>query len=220
MAKSDIKLKIKSWRECPIDTYYKIVEVIEDEAISNGERDIKLISILCGVDEDKIWDMNITDVRQLISDMNWLNDFEFDRQAKYKKLVLDEKLYVIEPDLQKFTAAQYIDFQTLWAKKDLKTYFGNILACFIIPKGKKYGEGYDVQALANSIRRELDIITANEILFFSQNKFLNLIKAIRTYLKLNLIKNQRKLDKEGKIRLERYTQMKWNNILDGLVVWT
>lgn len=217
---TDTKLKIHSWKECPIDTYYEIVDVIEDESLSPAEKDIKIISILSFEDENKIWDMDITVVRDLIAQSAWINSFDMDTKAKYKKLVLAEQQYTIDTNLEHFTTAQYIDFQTFWAKKDMKNYMHNILACFIIPKGKKYGKDYDVSETANIIRKNLDIQSAQEILFFSQHKYLNLIRALRTYLILTMKAQMRKIKPEKRKMVEEMMEAKWNDIITGSHVWT
>lgn len=211
----DIEVKIKSWRDCHIDTYFEIVDVLEQEDLSAAEKDIKILSILCDVDEDTIWSMDISKAKELISQAAWVNNFDFDQNAKYKKLILNGQTYTIDTNLEHFTTAQYIDFQTFWAKKDMRNYMGNLLACFVIPKGKKYADGYDVAELANLITSELDIVSAQEILFFSQRRLLTSIQALRTYLMLQMRKMKKKLTKEDYELLEAATLVRWNNIIDG-----
>lgn len=218
MAKSDVKLQIKSWKECPIDTYYEIVDVLNEESISQGEKEIKILAILCNVDEDVIWDLDITKAKELMSQTAWVNEFKIDQKAKYKNIIMNGQKYTIADNLDNFTTAQYIDFQTFWAKKDNKQYLGNILACFIIPKGKKYGNDYDVSEVAQTIRKEIDIVTAQEILFFSHRKLLDSMKALRTYLKLQMIRMKKKLSQENYLKMLAATEMRWNDIIDGLLV--
>ena len=215
-----ITIKLTSWKDVCINTYYDIADIIDEEGLTEYEKNIKVLAIICGVDEDDIWNLPITEVRALISQCEWINHFDFNKNMKFKKMSLNNEKYIIDADLQHFTAAQYIDFQTLWAKKDLKTYYGNILACFIIPKGKHYGEGYDIAELANDIRETISIVTANEILYFFLEECLSSIRAIKIYLDFMMKKVMKKQKNPAALKQMMEAAKKWTEIqqiiLDGL----
>lgn len=217
----DIDLKIHSWQEVSINTYYDIVDILEDNEIEEYEKNIKILSIICGVDEQKIWDLPILDVKALISKCGWVNNFSFNKNMKFNKIKLNNEKYIVDADLQHFTTAQYIDFQTLWAKKDLKKYYGNILACFIIPRGKTYGNDYDISELAAEIRNTISIVTANEILFFFLKGLVSSIRAIKIYLDFMMKKAMKKQKDPEKMKpLMKQWEQTQQIILDGLIGWT
>ena len=57
--------------------------------------------------------------------------------------------YTVQLNIRQMTAAQYIDFQNFY--KDYQKNFKYIFLCFLIPKGKKYNEGYDLIELADKL---------------------------------------------------------------------
>lgn len=81
------------------------------------------------------------------------------------------KKYAVQYDVKKMTAAQYIDFQNL--QKDAQNNFKYLFMCFLIPKGKKYGEDYDVLALADELYDIIPITVVSDIMFF----FVQLLKS-------------------------------------------
>jgi hypothetical protein len=215
---SKIEFKIKSWREISINTYYEICDICEDDTLGEAEKNILILSILTGKTEDEIYDLPITEVQELFSKITWLDDFKLNENVKFKKINICGDKYIVDADLTHFTTAQYIDFQTLWSKNDLKKYYGNILACFIIPKGKKYGQDYDVNELANKLRDEVDIMTANEIIFFYLIKLQNLIKSSVIYLDKMKMKLKKRIPQEQYTEVEKLLEQNKKDISSGLNV--
>ena len=98
---------------------------------------------------------------------------------------------------------------------------GNILACFLIPKGKEYADGYDIQNVVRAINEHLDIMTANEILFFFLKSYLISIRGTANYLNWIMKRMARKSKEKDKVaELETIWRATKRNILDGLRLWT
>lgn len=211
-----IEFELKSWRDVSIDTYYDICDILKDESLTESEKNIQILSLATGIDPDTIYNLDIMTVKNALDKLAWLNDFELDKKIKFDKIKLAGEKYIVDADLTHFTTAQYIDFQTLWAKKDLRKYYGNILACFIIPKGHKYADDYDVNALATKLRQEIDILTANEIVFFYLQNLVNSILASQIYLALQIVKNRRKMTDQQYQALRTQWRQTLKDILAGL----
>lgn len=201
----------RSWREVSINDYFNLVKKLEDDNLSPQDIQVAKVAFITGLDEDDVWNMNLQEFNQAITNAQWLEKFDIDPNVKFTKLKLAGNDYVVDTNLQNFTVAQYIDFQTFYPKrKSNDKVIGNILACFIIPKDKKYSEGYDVQQLVATINEELDIMTANEIMFFFLKQYLISIRATANYFNWIMKKMKKRVkDKEKIERLEqKWEQMK------------
>lgn len=175
-----------SWRDVTINEYFDLREKLESVS-SDYEKEIIKIAFVNGFNEDDVWNMKISDVKRYQKNTIWLNNFEISKDVKFKSIKIEDEVYEINPDMQKFSVAQYIDFQNFFPKRTQKTnYIGNILACFIVPKGKKYGEGYDVAQLVNKINDNVDILTSNEIIFFFLKQYLYSMKVMLTFFKYQM----------------------------------
>lgn len=84
-------------------------------------------------------------------------------------------------DLTKVTAAQFFDFRN-YAKKDD---FVGVLSCCLVPEGKEYNEGYDMEAVKSAIR-EMPITQAQTIGFFFKNQLVILLRCILSSSKQTL----------------------------------
>lgn len=209
----------KSWRDVTINEFFKLKNNLS-EFENEYEKEIYLISFVNNIPEEEVYNISISKLNELKDSLKFLEKFELSKDVKFSKLTINNSKYKIETDLQKFTVAQYIDFQTFFPKKNSKeNYIGNILSCFIIPKGHKYNDGYDIAELINEINNTVDILTANEIIFFFLKKFLISIKVLERYLNYQMKIMKKVSSKKNKATLEKIMKQ-WEeiqkNTLNGL----
>ena len=186
--------------------------------MTDYEKIIIKIAFITGKSEDEIWNLNWQDFRNLQVESLWMEEFKLKENIKFNTIEINGEKYSIDTNLQNFTVAQYIDFQTFFPKrKDNPRTIGNILACFIIPQGKKYAEGYNIQELVDNINSNLDIMTANEIMFFFLKQYLISIRAIANYFNWILKRMKRKAKDKNLIeKLEMDWEVTKKATLDGL----
>lgn len=166
-----------SWKDINLKEYKKIVEILNRELDSDLEKDISILAVLLNVPEDSLYDMNIMELQRLLGQMSWIKEEKYVYKNKIKKmnkLVIDGKEYVVNPDINKFTVSQYLDFQNFWDKRNER--MGNLLAVFIIPKGCKYNEGYDVIKLADRLEEVFTLDDWNDVCFFFLRNYYSSIK--------------------------------------------
>ena len=159
-------MKIKDkWSDITIAEYERIVDIIKgtDDEI---ERLTGVISVLSGVDEDEIADMPIAEIARIGQKLDFLNSFDFNKNATYKTLVIDGETLVLA--VKDMSVAQYVDFQATWSaeSKDL----ARIISICYVPKGKTYNKDYDIEELIKKIRNNVSIDKANSIGFFLLKK--------------------------------------------------
>ena len=124
-------------------------------------------------------------------------------------ITIDGEEFNVVQDARELTAGQYIDYQHYLGVDDFDGQLPNILTVFVIPKGKKYGEGYNMAELAKLFKDKMPIITALEISSFFLRQSLTSIKASLTSLRIKMRmtkmttrdKEMRKMIQEGIDRL-------------------
>ena len=195
-----IELKYKSWNDISINTFNKLkeIKINSNDSLELLDSNIALLSILCDVDEDTIADLTTSEFSTLLSQTTFLKDMPKVKIQEYYKI--NGKEYQVFLSLKNMTVSQYIDFQTFY--KDQDKYYKELLACFIIPKGKKYGEDYDVQEVIDDIGNHLSIVDANSILFFFVLLFQSLTKATLTYSIRQMKKARKKMNKEEQEKID------------------
>lgn len=207
----------KSWRDVTIDEYFDLKDRLDDVQEDTDKVVVK-ISFANNISEEEVWDKTINEFRRLQVEALWMDEFNISEDIKFKNIEINGERYTVDINLQNFTVAQYIDFQTFFPKrKTNERILGNILACFIIPREKKYASGYDIKKLVDDINSNLDILTANEILLFFLKQYLISIRATANYF--NWIMKRMKRKSKNKMEIIKM-EMEWNQIketiLDGL----
>lgn len=200
-----MELKYKSWNDITVNVFERLTnaiaatEEIGDDGIDNLNKHIAILTTLCDVDEDIISNLTPSEFYKLVKQTEFLN--EQPKKNIINKLKLNGKEYEIFLSVGEMTMNQYIDFQTLY--KDREKNFKQLLAIFILPKGKKYCDGYNIQDVIDDIGEYLPITDANNILFFFVLAFQSLTKAT-----LKSLDRQMKRMKKKEKNKERVEQIK------------
>lgn len=175
-----MELKYRNWNQVPISAYKKIKDASEIEDVT--EREVALIAALCDASEEEVWSLSVNEVGSLAKQTNWVWDFSYDQNHKVKSLKIGGEIYEINYEVGKMSIAAYIDFQNYF--KDRENNMGLLLTTFILPKGHKYGEGYDPAELAKVFEDNVSITSYNNIYHFFLKASLDSIKATAIYLAL------------------------------------
>ena len=212
-----MELKYKNWNDISVNTFKKLRDIKTEinSDIDALEANISLLSILCDCSEDDISNLNTSAFTKLLQQTDFLKSLpKIDIKDKY---VINGKKYELFLTMKEMSVAQYIDFQTYFKEKD--KYFNELLSIFLIPKGKKYNEGYDIAGVINDIGEHLSILDANSIMFFFVISFQSLTKVTLNSLVKRLKKMKNEVEKE---KLEKaITELKKvQDLADGVgIIW-
>lgn len=193
-----MELKYKSWKEISVNTFSRLRNI--DYKQDGGEfemlnANIELLSILCDCDEDTISNLTTSEFTYLLNQTAFLRDMP---KVKIEDTyIINGTTYKVFLSLKQMSVAQYVDFQTYF--KDQQKYFKELLSVFLIPKGMKYGEGYNIDDTINDIGEYLSIVDANSILFFFVILFQSLTKVTLDCS----IKDMKKMMKKTKNKEEK-----------------
>lgn len=146
---------IDNYADLPLGVYQDIEAVSKDESRDEIDRQVAIVALLSGLTEKDVLALPITDYSALAAKTAFLASPVPDGIRVAKTYICGDFTLVPTDDLTKITTAQYIDFQSLAAKPDEN--FVAILSVFLLPKGCKYNEGYDIADVQNAIREHLSV---------------------------------------------------------------
>jgi len=173
----------RGWEQVSIKKYQKLQKLLQAQEGQNTGLDVlvQVAAVLAGVEEDVINQLDVKDWTRLEQGLgSWVNqEPRFDTKYSIKKIILNDKTYLVQDDVEKWSTAQYIDFQQMVSKPELLT---NLLACILIPKGyDKYNTGYDALEVAKELE-DLSITVAMSVQFFFLKRWASSMKATATCL--------------------------------------
>lgn len=159
---------IQSWNELTIENFYKLDAALKKE--EEVDRVVAILSVVMNKNISEIEELSINEILKLKNNITWITEEPKYNKKPKKSFVLPNYgkcNLVLNPTKMKI--AQYIDFQAVY--ENLDTNIEQVLSVFAVPEGKKYGEDYDVGEFSQAIRKNIDIISAKEAVFFILRRF-------------------------------------------------
>ena len=170
---------IDNYRNLPIGKYLEILELSQDENVDALKQQVKTISILTGMTEDDVLALPIMQYKELARKTKFLENGYDGKLQVAKSYGLAGMDLIPVKDFAKITTAQYIDFQNL--SKEGDKYLVETLSTLLIPKGKKYMDGYEIEDVRQAIRENLSVADVLSLSAFFLTKFVKSIKDFQTY---------------------------------------
>ena len=170
---------IDNYRNLPIGKYLEILSLSQDESVDALEQQVKTISILTGLTEDDVLALPITKYKELAGKTKFLENGYDGKLQVAKSYGLGGMELIPVKDFAKITTAQYVDFQNL--SKEGDKYLVETLSTLLIPKGKKYMDGYEIEDVRQAIRENLSVADVLSLSAFFLTKFVKSIKDFQTY---------------------------------------
>ncbi|MBO7387381.1 MAG: hypothetical protein J6U15_06210 [Lachnospiraceae bacterium] len=137
---------IKDWSDVTLSTWMRMNEITARE--NEIERIVGFVALFNEMTEDEVLALPLDKFKEYMAQMGWMNTPPDIEQPK-QEYTINGKTYVLTMNFHKLTTAQYIDFQSYTKSED----YSQMLSVFLIPKGKKYGEDYDVYEVQQDLKQ-------------------------------------------------------------------
>ena len=182
-----MKLKYNSTGELPLSKYLKTLEIFNDKYMSDLDKNIEILAIYSDTTVDDILKLRPEDVGAHLAEMsNVISSYKPSNSKHPKNIKINDQVYTVNYNIGKLNMAQYIDFQQTIVNKNYLENLPALLSIFIIPKGHKYNDDYDILELRNILENNMTLDEALSIVFFLKTKSISLIKLKLLYYKLML----------------------------------
>lgn len=127
----------KSWQSITIEQFPLIYDIIKDKDIEPIDKEVRLISILTGLDVATIEQIELSQLRELIKKVRFIFKLEFPeyvqtfKHAGYK--------WIVNYDVTKITAADFISLTKMSATEDdVMANLAEIVSVFVKPYKRKW----------------------------------------------------------------------------------
>ena len=159
-----------SWSKVMVNDYYRILEIIDSDK-DDMMKDAELLAVLCDVLPKEILALKLPDIIRLKQKTGFISEgLPKARKIKTDNIKIGENTYKLTHKIDKYSVAQFIDFQTII--KDNKKDIARILATILVPKGKDYGEDYEIEDVIKDVQFNMGMDIANSLVFFCTKKWM------------------------------------------------
>ena len=194
-----------SWKDINIDTYIKLVPVLETEQ-EDITRVINILCVLTGKKREEIKEIQLTDYHKLIKKMAFLFT-EIPTKLESKRIKLDGNYYEFKLNAENLLFGEYINAMETLNSKNENAVIENldkILASICRPVEKKFGKWKEkkmtsklLQETVKLFRDKMSIQDAYPLAVF----FCNHSKDLMTNIQTSLITRAEKITKEVEMDL-------------------
>ena len=179
---------INNYKDLTLEKYLQLrdIDITELEPL---DIQAQMIAILSDMTEDEVLDLSLPEYQRLVGEMLFLNEEPVPIKTIPKELTINGRKYSVLKNAREMTAGQFIDYQS-YIKDDVEKKLPLLLTCFIIPRGKKYGQ-YDIAEVIDDMRM-LPIETVLGLAAFFLRQSQRLISNTLTYLDWSVRRMERK----------------------------
>lgn len=186
-----------------IEKHKQIQKLLKDNNVEDMQAvQAELLAIYADTDIDTIMSYPLTKYHKLVERFynDYFTDFSHAEPAIKDKYTAGDMVLVPMLDFTQITVAQMMDFSVL--SVDPIENIEKLLAIFLIPKGKKYNDGYDLMQVQKAILK-MDFNEVSPLLAF----FLKWFQGCRNHIQISCLEEVRKQTKKIQ-KLEKRLQRK------------
>ena len=143
---------IDSYDRLTVGTYERLLAIQDQEGIDENELTLEVLAVLARKTVDELMQMPLEEYYEIRARGSFLLLQPEPREIRDAYELGGWRVRPVRK-VQEMTAAQFIDFKE-WAKLKGR-HTAAILSCFLVPEGKRYGEGYDGEELIKAINDHL-----------------------------------------------------------------
>lgn len=172
------KRKVKEWRDVTLAEFLQISDVFASEELDDEKKMFEVMKVLYG---EGVGDLLLEDYAERVADLQFLGkEIKFKPWVK-RSLKINGHEYTIASDMAEITAAQFFDIVQTRKGGDKVESYVKLLSYCLVPKGCKYGEGYDVKDVESDVRC-MSVVDALEVVRFFFLTLKKLYRRLRIYL--------------------------------------
>ena len=134
---------IDNYSKLTLEKYLELrnIDLTQEEI----DTQVEMISILSDEDVDTILSLPLTEYQKRVGKTTFLLNEPKVGDRPPKTIKIGDVVYEVVRDIRSFTTGQYIDYQNYISDLALvEDNLPRLMTVFLIPKGHKYGEGYDI----------------------------------------------------------------------------
>ena len=169
-----------NWEDINLKTFKELIALYKSNATN-----LELISLLAGKPAE---DLSLEELKDWINEIKFLEEPYKPKEIK-SEYNIQNKIYKPVVSLKNIKAGQFIDFQTFI--KDPEKNIANIAACFLLEKGKTYGDNDPLEE-AEFFDKYLKITDYKDIFNFFTVAWKSYTNSIQASLEKEMKKTLRK----------------------------
>lgn len=166
------------WDNISLGEFAEVRAILADEGRSNEDKQIALAALLQGVSEDELLNMPLDEAREAFTLASSLNTPP--QRTRLRQYYQVGAWTLKATQAKDMSVAQWVDFQTY--ARDMERNMVDVLSVALVPTGKTYNTGYNIDKLKDDLRSKMMVPDALAVCFFFQKRWLRSMQRNLNYL--------------------------------------
>lgn len=188
------------WDDITVGQFSLIRSAYNDPDMTEEDRCIGLISFIFDVNP---LELEFNDFQRMVRELEFVCTDVVPSEVK-KEYTLNGRKYTLQKAINHVSTAQYMDFHNYLKEGETDEKYADIISVFLIPEGKKYNDGYDIEEVKEEISKYMSITDALGIFSYFFHFFVRFVQISRRYTSRRL-KRMKNLTREEKQKIEEIT---------------
>lgn len=164
-----------TYNDLNLRKYLEIREVCADKMYTDEQKTKRYVEIIYDKDINEI---PLVELGKYLEEIKFLSG-ELPKYKTKKEYIIKGTKYNLADKISKLTAGQYLDFINI-SQNDPEAY-EKLIACFLVPEGHKYADGYDIEQLYEDILDEMSVVDVQSLSFFLLKHFQTFTNRLSNY---------------------------------------
>lgn len=171
-----------SWGEVSIAKVTELNNALEKAGENPYEISAAIIAVLSDVplNEVRKWPVSVMNSPEMKKALEFTGT-EPKKRMPSESIKINGRKYTVHLYPQKWTAGMWLDYTSAAKMENDVKKMARMIACFTVPEGMEYGEGYDFDKVVDEINDHMDIETAYGMTSFFQLTLASFVKALSLY---------------------------------------
>lgn len=189
----------------PLGLYLDILKINDDETLDDLDRQCAILSVLTGLSESDVMRLPLDEYAALSAKLAFLSvDVPQPKRSIGKTILIGLRSYSVPHNPAKITTAQFVDFRTYAGQwKDGNRPVAELLSALLVPEGKEYAVGYEVEDVQRDIKENMGTTSAFALCAFFLTSWRRFIEASLSSLERPLKKIEKKGNREKAEEIKR-----------------
>lgn len=168
---------LKGWKDLNVGVYERLLTAEINPTDEDGA--FKMAAILYNIPYEEFLDLPLPDSQALVKSMEFLQKKPRPVLVR-NRYTLGDTEYEFRAEARDWTTSQFIDFNNTPKTPERMS---ELIAIFLVPKGKTYNKGYDFDKVVEDVKKYLPVTDALAMSSFFTYRWDSLIKRTTTETK-------------------------------------
>ncbi len=155
---------MKNTKEVQIASSWSDVSLAQLEALenigeggNNDEQSVRMLAVLSNLSESECWELPYEAFLGVLQKLDFITK-PVPTMIPAPTMVIGGRKFKVTTSIADISAGQFIDYKNTVQREEKSQLLARIVACFVVPDGKNYGDAYDYEEHVQFLHEHMSVV--------------------------------------------------------------